>query len=589
MSSYPNLEVLTLIKELVSNLTNFKEGSPLFNHVENYIINCVQNADSMVFLKKKDIDRSISSLSDKFIFHGFSIQANDLMRHYENFLPNSTPKNLCESKLNTIKFLLCLAESPTSIERWSPPPGESSDDWSEMSESDSSLTTSPEIMTEPKRIVTLDEIDTNDKIIADYESWKESGRFLGIFRKGLINIKRSNIIPEYCVLREIIWQCFISHNSFVFNFVGDKLLPKENVTIASVRPITFQTFLNEFLPYIELLHEFQSFHESLFEDEYVKAPDTYRSYDNSLRNFLKPLFDKMIEIEREILRQTSTFTLLKLANEFKQIFETTNVLRHIHHNIVLDFKNNEPLVCVTTLLSRLHHGLVHCVSKNELDIYLTLYLESLFKYLTIINSWLGNDTLIDVCGEFIIKKVNTNSTDTSDYSDSTYFSVFTENVIDEDKFNWNMGFIIREISEMYREDSIFKLIITDVLQIGKNIHFLRLLKKLYLLEDITNTESLYDELISRVLKKISSYFNHDIEEDRTEMVPLENKGESDELQFKFPAICPDHCKYPTEMDKLENLVDTSDGFLMLALKNYFVQENEEPPPNRNPYIRGFRR
>lgn len=107
----------------------------------------------MVFLKKKDIDRTIASLSEKFSFHGFSIQANDLQRHCDNFIPNSTPKTQLESKLNIVKFLLCLSESPTSkfledpqripvihyeeeidwpaylkegVERWSPPPAESS-------------------------------------------------------------------------------------------------------------------------------------------------------------------------------------------------------------------------------------------------------------------------------------------------------------------------------------------------------------------------------------------------------------------------------------------------------------------------------
>lgn len=55
--------------------------------------------------------------------------------------------------------------------------------------------------------------------------------------KGLIPLKRSNIISEYCVLREIIWQCCILHNSVTYHFVGDQLLPKEDVSIASVRPV----------------------------------------------------------------------------------------------------------------------------------------------------------------------------------------------------------------------------------------------------------------------------------------------------------------------------------------------------------------
>lgn len=46
-----------------------------------------------------------------------------------------------------------------------------------------------------------------------------------------------------------------------------------------------------------------------------------------------------------------------------------------------------------------------------------------------------------------------------------------------------MGFVLRELSEMCKEDTVFKLIYTEVLQIGKNIHFLRLLKKLHLLDN----------------------------------------------------------------------------------------------------------
>ncbi|GJQ85078.1 hypothetical protein Trydic_g3734 [Trypoxylus dichotomus] len=632
MSSYPNTEVLSLIKELVSKLTNFKEGSNLFNHVESYVANCIHNADSMVFLKKNDIDRAVASLSDKYIFHGFSLQANDLLRYYENFLPNSTPKNLLEIKLNIVKFLLCLAENPTSkflenpyrlpvvhhdeeidwpaylkegIERWSPPPEESSDNWSETSESDLSNATSPQITArEITKVITVDEIDSGERDTVNYDDWKESGQnsvqsswflkdqvcvlprssnidaniaicwdnFLEHSVQGLISIKRSNIITEYCILREIIWQNCIVHNSFIFYFVGNKLLPRENVTIASVRASALQTFLYEFLPYIELLHDFRSFHSSLFDEkEHTQAPDTYRSYNNSLRGFLKPLFDNLVRIEKEIIEQKSMMTLLRLANEFKDIFTVANILKYIHHNSIIDFRNNEPLICATTLLYRLHYGLLHCTSKIELDIYLTLYLESLFKYFAIINTWVGNDTLIDYYDEFIVKQVNTFPNVTMDVTDFTFTSVFAENSIDHENFDWDMGFVIREMSEIFRNDSVFHLIYTEVLQIGKNIHFLRLLKKLYLLEDTLDNESLYDELISRFLREISSYFEHPVENGQNELALIDNKIELEEFSFKFPAICPDSCKYPTEMDKLGNLLDTNDGFLMTAFKSYFVE------------------
>ncbi|KRT82373.1 hypothetical protein AMK59_3862, partial [Oryctes borbonicus] len=138
----------------------------------------------------------------------------------------------------------------------------------------------------------------------------------------------------------------------------------------------------------------------------------------------------------------------------------------------------------------------------------------------------------------------------------------------------------------YRNDSVFNLICKKVLQIGKNIHFLRLLKKLYLLEDTLDSESLYDELISLFLKEISSYFEVQNESTQNEHVSVDDKVESEDFSFKFPAICPDYCKYPTEMDKLENLLDTSDGFLMTAFKSYFIEyPQKELPKEKSLYER----
>lgn len=97
-------------------------------------------------------------------------------------------------------------------------------------------------------------------------------------------------------------------------------------------------------------------------------------------------------------------TLLKVLNEFKILFENATILKGIHESVILDFNSNDSIVCSTSLLSRLHLGLVHSGSKTELDIYLTLYLESLFKYFTIINTWIGSDTLIDLHKEFIVKQ-----------------------------------------------------------------------------------------------------------------------------------------------------------------------------------------
>lgn len=69
--------------------------------------------------------------------------------------------------------------------------------------------------------------------------------------------------------------------------------------------MAFNTFLHEFVPYLELLQEFRSFNDSLHvSNEFQQASDTYRSYNNSLRNFIKPVFKEVINLEKEILIQS---------------------------------------------------------------------------------------------------------------------------------------------------------------------------------------------------------------------------------------------------------------------------------------------
>lgn len=66
----------------------------------------------MVFSNRDDIDRAIASLADKFIFHGFCDKAEQLKRIYEKYM--ATSKTDLISRLNVVKFIMCMAHSPTS-------------------------------------------------------------------------------------------------------------------------------------------------------------------------------------------------------------------------------------------------------------------------------------------------------------------------------------------------------------------------------------------------------------------------------------------------------------------------------------------
>lgn len=86
------------------------------------------------------------------------------------------------------------------------------------------------------------------------------------------------------------------------------------------------------------------------------------------------------------------------------MFRTIEILNRIHKQVVLDYTEHSPLECATTLLSRLHSGLKSSTTKLEQDLYLSLYLESLYKYLSIAHTWIERGVLEDERGEFIIEE-----------------------------------------------------------------------------------------------------------------------------------------------------------------------------------------
>lgn len=128
-----------LIKQLVTRITQSQvrcnitknsvvllyfpqENAERFKYYENFVINKLRASDTMYFVNKKDIDQNIEGLFDKFCFHGFLNEANDLKRMYVKFFEGIVVKNDIEVRLNIIRLFLCLSKSPTNSFVYKPKP-----------------------------------------------------------------------------------------------------------------------------------------------------------------------------------------------------------------------------------------------------------------------------------------------------------------------------------------------------------------------------------------------------------------------------------------------------------------------------------
>lgn len=205
-------------------------------------------------------------------------------------------------------------------------------------------------------------------------------------------------------MREVIWEFFVQHACFSYGIENNETVANENVSIASVRPEPFKNFLASFVPYFGMLKTFREFQNSILGEYFTPSiPDTYRSYNCALQEILQPIFEKITQIEDTIRKQECVYTLLALARDLKPLFQKVEVLHQIHEDLMVEFSEvDDSFTKVTYLLSRLYYALLNSASKVEQNIYLTLYLQSLYKYFTIIEIWLTQDLLEDYSDEFVI-------------------------------------------------------------------------------------------------------------------------------------------------------------------------------------------
>ncbi|XP_018570700.1 gamma-tubulin complex component 5-like [Anoplophora glabripennis] len=625
-------EIAASVKDLITQMSGFQEATDAFNYIQRHILTTLKKADTMYFLNKREVDENIASMAEKFTFHGFSPQAKALQDSYKCYISENLPKPELINRLNIVKLLLCLSERPTSnfienpqefqtekkdeeeeinwgeylkegIETWTPNFDEGSDDSeSSFSENDtdgrgnrSGHNTShlPTVIDDTEKGTIVDLRANREELLATiqhtwynqtrfhmtpFSEWREANiaihwdKFLENQVMDLIPIEKSCILSEYKVIREILWQLWSLHTSAVFQLERNNIKPKPDVTIASIRAEPFERFLTQFIPYMEVLNFFREFSKSLEIQTYdciTEVPQTYRSYDNSLQKILRPIYRKLSELEDRVREQETTYTLLKLYRDLQSILEPVMILKKIHKEVVVDFNKNNHLKCATYVLCALHNSLQFSGSKLEQDLIVTLFLESLYHYFSLIDCWLTKNELSDYSGEFIIVNKNRNNT-------STYVKENSEESLAESD-NWKLNFDLRDgLDDFCAKNGLLKIIRETVLQIGRNIHFLILLGKYSLFNDCK--ETIHQEFVRRSLEELEKFFKVNSEERPVEET-FTNETFYDcvtEKKYKYPVICTDECKKPTEFDKLENLVDTSDGFLMLAFEDYFVEKPEPP-------------
>ncbi|KAH1019005.1 gamma-tubulin complex component 5 [Dendroctonus ponderosae] len=610
-------DVVVTIKELIAIISGFEENTEHFAHILKYFTAKLKKSDTMYFASKREIDNNISGMSEKFCFHGFFPQSNALSAAYKTYLSELLPKSEMMSRLNVVKFLLCLSDSPTKhflenpelhaeepkpkeecdidwgaylnagVEPWTPNFDETSEDDSDSSlhdersgelSEDFNGETLPIQIKSVERICVMDLKFKREELLATIQhSWYNDDSFMmrpksdwreaniGILWEeylqdqfqGLASLKSSSIISEYKVIREILWQIWKPHNSCTIQLVGNSIKPRPDVSLASIRSYAFYNYMNEFLSYIELMDLFRKFDNSLQED--VGADmicRTYQSYGSSIRKICDPIYKRLSELEDTVRQQESTFTLLNLASELRIIMQPLKILKDIHDQVTIDYIKNSPLNCATILIARLHESLSFTTNKLEQDLKLTLFIDTVFYYISLVDSWLMGDDLADYAKEFVVEKIVN--------SDPRQAQFVAKN----------------NVSDHCRTNTFLKIFMDQILTVGRNISFLRLLGQYDVIGD--SQEPIYNEFLREIFKELQTFPNE--KDESTEMKHKELTHGVSREHYIFPVVETGICRSSLDMQKQENLVDVEDGFLMAVFADFFGTKPEIEPTKSEPTL-----
>ncbi|XP_068217820.1 gamma-tubulin complex component 5-like [Palaemon carinicauda] len=218
--------------------------------------------------------------------------------------------------------------------------------------------------------------------------------------------EKSQLLSEWVVMREVIWMLMnpVSAHIFQLNEKGDFVM-ENKVTIPSLTRGAFISLLEDLCLPLKQLRELDLFTRGIDGSAGCsQTPVTLRAYVNGLRFWRREFRMHLASLERTVIKQETTCTLIWLMNEVKPWLCILSSLYSVHHTAFIVFPEECPRKLVLRLIGSLCEG-VESAGKSELCcVLLRLLLHTVRYYFGLMQTLLLNGSLEDVANEFIIER-----------------------------------------------------------------------------------------------------------------------------------------------------------------------------------------
>nr|XP_034190148.1 gamma-tubulin complex component 5 isoform X2 [Osmia lignaria] len=354
-------------------------------------------------------------------------------------------------------------------------------------------------------------------------------------------------LSEYSVCRELLWMFHAPMHMVVFQKSGEaKFSIHSNISIPSLTTVAFNSILLPFCEHFSIIYDIEKFGTDLYVEQdglNKKPPLTYETYNSILKQHIMKFKSEIIDIEKELMKQDKTYTLLSLSSVLKKNLYNLKILHQVHKKAVCNWRIYPNWKCASKLLSSLYFEIQKSHNQERTNICISLYLSSLTVYLNIIDTWLSEGRFEDWREEFIIVRVLND--------------IALENTEQYETFS------LRPLDGICLSDPIMRFLIRKVQHIGQSIELLVSLDRISDIWKINigndgTKPSLVEEFYTKLDVEISKYSKCKPHKE----IPSINEDEVKED------------KHNEDIDKniIQQLTEFNNPFLLKALEDYLPSE-----------------
>ncbi|KAK1132289.1 hypothetical protein K0M31_016408 [Melipona bicolor] len=359
-------------------------------------------------------------------------------------------------------------------------------------------------------------------------------------------------LSEYLVCRELLWMFYAPTQMVVFQQnKKTEFFIRSDISIPSLTTVAFNSILSPFCKYFSMIRDIEQFGIRLYskQDNFCKKPPlTYETYNAILRQHLMKFKEKIIDVEKILVKQDSNLTFLSLSSILKKNLYSIQILHEIHKKSICNWKLHPNWKCASKLLSSLYFEIQNSHNRERTNICTSLYLSSLTVYLNIIDTWLSEGRFEDWREEFIIARLSGSG------------SAVSESSIQYETF------FLRPLDSICLADPVLQFLIKKIQHIGQSIELLVSLDRITDIWKISIgrnelKKSLVDEFYTKLEVEISKYsINKQKEEESVSSFQEEEEVIKNE--------------YDEDMEKniIKQLSEFNNPFLLKALEDYLPSE-----------------